>query len=135
MPVPGSKLCRGKRGYRFSGEKSFASPVLIVDMLQVSEERVLYVVWKDARHSKSLHQSFMRPVKENFAEQQANLDTGASSHHAESHTHARSSPRQGKTNLALAIVPVNVRANGQTCYITRKLCLIQEAPRPFALNL
>ena len=38
MPVPGSKLCRQ--------EKGFASAVLMVDMLQVSAERVLYVVWK-----------------------------------------------------------------------------------------
>ena len=30
----------------FVSEKSFASAVLIVDMLKVSSERVLYVVWK-----------------------------------------------------------------------------------------
>ena len=88
-----------------------------------------------AKHSKSLHQSFMGPVKEDFGEQQATLDTEASSRHVESHAHARSSPRQGQTKLELPIVPVKVRPNGQTAYITRMLCLIQEAPKPFVLNL
>ena len=69
-----------------------------------------------AKHSKLLHQSFMRPVKENFGEQQTTPNPGASSHHIESHTHACSSPRQGQTKLALAIVPVKVRAKGQTAY-------------------
>ncbi|XP_068728862.1 uncharacterized protein [Montipora capricornis] len=41
---------------------------------------------------------------------------GANSHRVESHTHACSSPRQGQTKLALPIVPVKVRAKGQTAY-------------------
>ena len=38
---PGEKL-----SFNLFGEKGFASAVLMVDMLQVSSERVLYVVWK-----------------------------------------------------------------------------------------
>ena len=57
------------------------------------------------KHSKLLHQSFMRPAKENFGEQQATPNQGASSHFIESHTHACSSPRQEDTKLALPIVP------------------------------
>ena len=106
MPVPGSKLCRQEKSYRLFGEKGFASAVLMVDMLEGCTEK----------HSKLLHQSFMRPVKENFGEQQAAPNPGASSHYVESHTHACSSPRQGQTKLALPIVPVKVRAKGQTAY-------------------
>ena len=69
-----------------------------------------------AKHSKLLHQSFMRPMKENFGEQQAAPNPGANSHRVESHTHACSSQRQGQTKLALPIVPVKVRAKGQTAY-------------------
>lgn len=58
----------------------------------------------------------MHPVKENFGEQQATPNPGASSRLIESHTHACSSPRQGQTKLAFPIVPVKVRAKGQTAY-------------------
>ena len=58
----------------------------------------------------------MRPEKEKFGEQQATPNPGASSHHVESHINACSSPRQGQTKLALPIVPVKVRAKGQTAY-------------------
>ena len=68
------------------------------------------------KHSKLLQQSFMRPAKENFGEQQATPNPGASSHLIESHTHACSSPRRGQTKLALPIVPVKARAKGQTAY-------------------
>ena len=40
------------------------------------------------KHSKLFHQSFMRPVKENFGEEQATPNPEASSHFIESHTHA-----------------------------------------------
>ena len=68
------------------------------------------------KHSKLLHQSFMRPAKENFGEQQATPNLGASSHLIESHTHACSSPREGQIKLELPIVPVNATAKGQTAY-------------------
>ena len=46
MSVPSSELCHQEQSNRLFREKSFASAVLIVDMLKVSAERVLYVVWK-----------------------------------------------------------------------------------------
>ena len=64
--------------------------------------------------SKLLHQSFMHTANENIGEQQAT--PGAGSHLIESHTHARSSPIQGQTKLALPIVPEKARAKGQTAY-------------------
>ena len=51
MPVPGSELRRQEKSYRLVGKEGFPSAVLMVDMLQVSAERVLYVVWKDVPKS------------------------------------------------------------------------------------
>ena len=68
------------------------------------------------KHSKLLHQSFGRSGKENPGEQQANPNPGTSSQQIESHTHACSSLKQGEIKLALPIVPVKVRAKGQTVY-------------------
>ena len=69
-----------------------------------------------AKHSKLLHQSFMRPVGENFGEHQATPNPGAASHHVESLTHACSSPRKGQTKLALLHSSCEGRAKGQTAY-------------------
>ena len=63
------------------------------------------------KHSKLLHQSFMHPAKENFGEQQATPNPGASSHLIETDTHAYSSPGQGQIKLALPTVPVKARAS------------------------
>ena len=68
------------------------------------------------KHSKLLHRSFERPGKENPDEQQAVPNPGSSSQQIESHTHACSSPKHGEIKLALPIVPVKVRAKGQTVY-------------------
>ena len=104
---PGEKLS-------FVWGKSFASTVLMVDMF-ASKCRVGVVCGVEGcteKYSKLLHQSFMRPAKENFGEQQATPNPGASNHLIESHNHACSSPRQGQTKLALPIVPVKARAGG-----------------------
>lgn len=69
-----------------------------------------------AEHSKLLHQSLLRSVRENTEQQQAILDAGTIGHQVESHIHACSSPKQGEIKLALPIVPVKVRAKGQTAY-------------------
>ena len=69
-----------------------------------------------AKHSKLLHQSFERSGKENPGEQQAMANPGSSSQQVESHTHACSSSKHGEIKLALPIVPVRVRAKGQTVY-------------------
>jgi len=68
------------------------------------------------KHSKLLHQSFGRSGKEDPGEQQVKPNPGTSSQQVESHTHACSSPKQGEIKLALPIVPVKVRAKGQTVY-------------------
>ena len=68
-----------------------------------------------AKHSKLLHQSFEQSGRENSGEQQSRPNPGTSPQ-VESHTHACSSPRQGQIKLALPIVPVKVRAKGQTVY-------------------
>ena len=68
------------------------------------------------KHSKLLHQSFSWSGKENPGEQQANPNPGTSSQQIESHTYACSSLKQGEIKLALTIVPVKVRANGQTLH-------------------
>ena len=69
-----------------------------------------------AKHSKLLHQSFERSVKENPGEQQVMPNLGTSSRQIESHTHAYSSAKQGEIKIALLIVPLKVRAKGQTVY-------------------
>ena len=69
-----------------------------------------------AKHSKLLHQSLLRSVRENAGQWQAMPDAGTTGHQVESHTHACSSPKQGEIKLALPIVPVKVRAKGQTAY-------------------
>ena len=90
MPVFGSKLCRQEKSYRFFWEKGFASDVF--DGRHAASQCRAGVVCGvegcTAKHSKLLHQSLMRPVKENFGEQQATPNPGASSHHVESDTHA-----------------------------------------------
>ena len=50
------------------------------------------------KHSKLLHQSFGRSGKKNPGEQQANPNPGTSSQQIESHTHARSSLKQGRSS-------------------------------------
>ena len=74
-------------------------------------------MWRRGMYCEALlHQSFERSGKENPGEQQEIPNPGSSSQQIESHTHACSSPKHGEIKLALPIVPVKVRAKGQTVY-------------------
>ena len=69
-----------------------------------------------AKHSKLLHKSLERSVRENSGEQQAKPNPGTGDKPIESHTLACSSPKRGQIKLALPVVPVKVRAKGQSVY-------------------
>ena len=69
-----------------------------------------------AKHSKLMHKSLERSVRENSGEQQGKPNPGTGDQHIESHTLACSSPKHGQIKLALPIVPVKVRAKGQSVY-------------------
>ncbi len=69
-----------------------------------------------AKHSKLLHKSPERSVMENSGEQQAKPNQGTGDQPIESHTLACSSLKRGQVKLALPIVPVKVRAKGQSVF-------------------
>ena len=69
-----------------------------------------------AKHSKLLHQSLERSAKENSGGRQSTLNPETRDYQIESHSHACSSLKPTQTTLALPIVPVKVRAKGQSVY-------------------
>ena len=59
---------------------------------------------------------------------------GSSSQQIESHTHACSSPKHGEIKLALPIVPVKVRAKGQTVYYCTHALLDSRSTKTFCFK-